>query len=112
MHPCLWNGTGPAKTCGLAYSPFILQKLHKYFPISEIGELQEDSSNIVELIRAAFEVRENLDISLAHRIKPLGRWVGGAFCQGKSHEALCDPLGRQEGMAWMSYVLKISAVGI
>ncbi|XP_067403678.1 integrin beta-4 [Emydura macquarii macquarii] len=39
------------------------EKLHKYFPISEIGELQEDSSNIVELIRAAFErIRSKMDI--------------------------------------------------
>ncbi|XP_070595990.1 integrin beta-4 isoform X1 [Erythrolamprus reginae] len=31
------------------------EKLHTYFPNSEIGRLQEDSSNIVELIRAAFD---------------------------------------------------------
>lgn len=37
-------------------TPVSLQKLHKYFPISEIGVLQEDSSNIVELLRTAFEV--------------------------------------------------------
>lgn len=37
-------------------APVSLQKLHKYFPISEIGVLQEDSSNIVELLRTAFEV--------------------------------------------------------
>ncbi|XP_074870255.1 integrin beta-4 isoform X1 [Carettochelys insculpta] len=39
------------------------EKLHKYFPISEIGVLQEDSSNILELIRTAFErIRSKLDI--------------------------------------------------
>uniref|UniRef100_A0A8C5U3E6 Integrin beta n=1 Tax=Malurus cyaneus samueli TaxID=2593467 RepID=A0A8C5U3E6_9PASS len=39
------------------------EKLHKYFPISEIGVLQEDSSNIVELIRTAFErIRSKMDI--------------------------------------------------
>ncbi|KAJ6660314.1 hypothetical protein lerEdw1_017737, partial [Lerista edwardsae] len=39
------------------------EKLHKYFPISEIGRLQEDSSNIVELIRMAFErIRSKMDI--------------------------------------------------
>lgn len=37
-------------------APVSLQKLHKYFPISEIGVLQEDSSNIVELLHTAFEV--------------------------------------------------------
>ncbi|XP_063149156.1 integrin beta-4 isoform X3 [Candoia aspera] len=39
------------------------EKLHTYFPISEIGRLQEDSSNIVELIRVAFErIRSKMDI--------------------------------------------------
>ncbi|XP_053149867.1 integrin beta-4 isoform X4 [Hemicordylus capensis] len=39
------------------------EKLHKYFPISEIGRLEEDSSNIVELIRMAFErIRSKMDI--------------------------------------------------
>uniref|UniRef100_A0A8C5R2Y5 Integrin beta n=1 Tax=Leptobrachium leishanense TaxID=445787 RepID=A0A8C5R2Y5_9ANUR len=33
-------------------------KLSKYFKVSEIGELNEDSSNIVELLREAFKVRE------------------------------------------------------
>lgn len=41
-------------------APVSLQKLHKYFPISEIGVLQEDSSNIVELLRTAFEVTLSL----------------------------------------------------
>ncbi|NWU48494.1 ITB4 protein, partial [Dromas ardeola] len=39
------------------------EKLHKYFPISEIGVLQEDSSNIVELLRTAFKrIRSKMDI--------------------------------------------------
>ncbi|KAJ7316030.1 hypothetical protein JRQ81_002192 [Phrynocephalus forsythii] len=39
------------------------EKLHTYFPISEIGRLQEDSSNIVELIRTAFaRIRSKMDI--------------------------------------------------
>ncbi|XP_039571792.1 integrin beta-4 [Passer montanus] len=39
------------------------EKLHKYFPISEIGVLQEDSSNIVDLLHAAFErIRSKMDI--------------------------------------------------
>ncbi|XP_019358966.1 PREDICTED: integrin beta-4 isoform X3 [Gavialis gangeticus] len=39
------------------------EKLHRYFPLSEIGVLQEDSSNIVELIRTAFErIRSKMDI--------------------------------------------------
>uniref|UniRef100_A0A663LRG1 Integrin beta n=1 Tax=Athene cunicularia TaxID=194338 RepID=A0A663LRG1_ATHCN len=39
------------------------EKLYKYFPISEIGVLQEDSSNIVELLRTAFErIRSKMDI--------------------------------------------------
>uniref|UniRef100_A0A8C5RLB8 Integrin beta n=1 Tax=Laticauda laticaudata TaxID=8630 RepID=A0A8C5RLB8_LATLA len=39
------------------------EKLHKYFQLSEIGRLQEDSSNIVELIRVAFEsIRSRVEI--------------------------------------------------
>ncbi|NXK17862.1 ITB4 protein, partial [Arenaria interpres] len=39
------------------------EKLHKYFPISEIGVLQENSSNIVELLRTAFErIHSKMDI--------------------------------------------------
>ncbi|NXQ98398.1 ITB4 protein, partial [Sagittarius serpentarius] len=39
------------------------EKLRKYFPISEIGVLQEDSSNIVELLRTAFKrIRSKMDI--------------------------------------------------
>ncbi|KAF1428265.1 Integrin beta-4, partial [Spheniscus humboldti] len=39
------------------------EKLHKYFPISEIGVLQEDSSNIVDLLRTAFvRIRSKMDI--------------------------------------------------
>ncbi|KAM6245399.1 integrin beta-4 isoform 2-T2 [Porphyrio hochstetteri] len=39
------------------------KKLQEYFPISEIGVLQEDSSNIVELLRTAFEqIRSKMDI--------------------------------------------------
>ncbi|NXT94311.1 ITB4 protein, partial [Anhinga rufa] len=39
------------------------EKLHKYFPISEIGVLQEDSSNIVELLHTAFKrIRSKMDI--------------------------------------------------
>ncbi|XP_059588118.1 integrin beta-4 isoform X3 [Alligator mississippiensis] len=41
------------------------EKLHRYFPLSEIGVLQEDSSNIVELIRIAFErIRSKMDIRM------------------------------------------------
>lgn len=32
------------------------QKLHRYFPVSSLGVLQEDSSNIVELLQEAFNV--------------------------------------------------------
>ncbi|PKU36500.1 integrin beta-4 [Limosa lapponica baueri] len=39
------------------------EKLHKYFPVSEIGVLQEDSSNIMDLLRTAFErIRSKMDI--------------------------------------------------
>ncbi|NXJ19162.1 ITB4 protein, partial [Dicrurus megarhynchus] len=39
------------------------EKLYKYFPISEIGVLQEDSSNILEVLQTAFErIRSKIDI--------------------------------------------------
>ncbi|XP_054702792.1 integrin beta-4 isoform X3 [Grus americana] len=39
------------------------KKLQEYFPISGIGVLQEDSSNIVELLRTSFEhIRSKMDI--------------------------------------------------
>uniref|UniRef100_A0A8C8YIQ7 Integrin beta n=1 Tax=Prolemur simus TaxID=1328070 RepID=A0A8C8YIQ7_PROSS len=45
------------------YSYSYYEKLHTYFPVSSLGVLQEDSSNIVELLEAAFErIRSNLDI--------------------------------------------------
>ncbi|KAM6163519.1 LOW QUALITY PROTEIN: integrin beta-4 [Rhynchocyon petersi] len=45
------------------YSYSYYEKLHTYFPVSSLGVLQEDSSNIVELLKEAFErIRSNLDI--------------------------------------------------
>ncbi|XP_054987109.1 integrin beta-4 isoform X2 [Sorex araneus] len=45
------------------YSYSYYEKLHTYFPVSSLGVLQEDSSNIVELLEEAFErIRSNLDI--------------------------------------------------
>ncbi|KAM7334592.1 hypothetical protein ACRRTK_007912 [Alexandromys fortis] len=45
------------------YSYSYYEKLHKYFPVSSLGVLQEDSSNIVELLEEAFyRIRSNLDI--------------------------------------------------
>lgn len=47
--------------------PSPLQKLHTYFPVSSLGVLQEDSSNIVELLQEAFNVR--------------GAWARGAWAR-------------------------------
>uniref|UniRef100_F7EEF6 Integrin beta n=1 Tax=Ornithorhynchus anatinus TaxID=9258 RepID=F7EEF6_ORNAN len=45
------------------YSYSYYQKLHKYFPVSAVDELKEDSSNIVELLRVAFNrIRSQMDI--------------------------------------------------
>nr|XP_019601156.1 PREDICTED: integrin beta-4 isoform X4 [Rhinolophus sinicus] len=45
------------------YSYSYYEKLHTYFPVSSLGVLQEDSSNIVELLQEAFNrIRSNLDI--------------------------------------------------
>ncbi|XP_047563100.1 integrin beta-4 isoform X2 [Lutra lutra] len=45
------------------YSYSYYEKLHTYFPVSSLGVLQEDSSNIVDLLHEAFQlIRSNLDI--------------------------------------------------
>lgn len=45
------------------YSYSYYEKLSSYFPVSSLGVLQEDSSNIVELLEEAFDaIRSNLDI--------------------------------------------------
>ncbi|XP_072795682.1 integrin beta-4 isoform X2 [Vicugna pacos] len=45
------------------YSYSYYEKLSSYFPVSSLGVLQEDSSNIVELLQDAFNrIRSNLDI--------------------------------------------------
>uniref|UniRef100_A0A8C5L898 Integrin beta n=1 Tax=Jaculus jaculus TaxID=51337 RepID=A0A8C5L898_JACJA len=45
------------------YSYSYYEKLHTYFPVSSLGVLQEDSSNIMELLEEAFyRIRSNLDI--------------------------------------------------
>ncbi|XP_027986350.2 integrin beta-4 isoform X3 [Eptesicus fuscus] len=45
------------------YSYSYYEKLHRYFPVSSLGVLQEDSSNIVELLQEAFNrIHSNLDI--------------------------------------------------
>lgn len=38
--------------------PFFHKKLKEYFPIAEVGLLQEDSSNILQLMETAFEVKK------------------------------------------------------
>ncbi|XP_069056269.1 integrin beta-4 isoform X2 [Pleurodeles waltl] len=48
------------------------EKLHKYFPVSEIGELKEDSSNIVDLLKIAFDsIRSKMDIRAVHSMSAL-----------------------------------------
>ncbi|XP_062886969.1 integrin beta-4 isoform X1 [Mobula hypostoma] len=45
------------------YSYSYYEKLSKYFPVSYVGRLQEDSSNILELLRNAFEnIRSKMEI--------------------------------------------------
>ncbi|XP_033294394.1 integrin beta-4 isoform X4 [Orcinus orca] len=45
------------------YSYGYYEKLSSYFPVSSLGVLQEDSSNIVDLLQDAFNrIRSNLDI--------------------------------------------------
>lgn len=39
--------------------------LKEYFPIAEVGQLQEDSSNILDVMKAAFEVSASRWLHLA-----------------------------------------------
>ncbi|XP_015244098.1 PREDICTED: integrin beta-4 isoform X1 [Cyprinodon variegatus] len=49
------------------------EKLKEYFPIAEIGLLQEDSSNILEIMRNAFEsIRSKMSIRAEDRPKAFG----------------------------------------
>ncbi|XP_051759499.1 integrin beta-4 isoform X2 [Ctenopharyngodon idella] len=46
------------------------EKLHEYFPIAELGQLQEDSSNILSILRKAFEnIRSKISIRAEDRPK-------------------------------------------
>ncbi|XP_067860554.1 LOW QUALITY PROTEIN: integrin beta-4 [Heptranchias perlo] len=48
------------------------EKLSKYFPVSDIGRLQQDSSNIIELLRSAFEnIHSKMEIRAEHIPKTL-----------------------------------------
>ncbi|XP_078426971.1 integrin beta-4 isoform X2 [Cetorhinus maximus] len=54
------------------YSYSYYEKLSKYFPVSAIGRLQEDSSNIIELLRTAFEnIRSKMEIRPEHTPKTM-----------------------------------------
>ncbi|KAM6175800.1 integrin beta-4 isoform 4-T4 [Erethizon dorsatum] len=56
------------------YSYSYYEKLHTYFPVSSLGVLQEDSSNIVDLLQEAFNrIRSNLDIRALD--SPRGLWT-------------------------------------
>uniref|UniRef100_A0A8C2FYR2 Integrin beta n=1 Tax=Cyprinus carpio TaxID=7962 RepID=A0A8C2FYR2_CYPCA len=46
------------------------EKLHEYFPIAELGRLQEDSSNILSILKNAFEsIRSKISIRAEDRPK-------------------------------------------
>ncbi|XP_069510858.1 integrin beta-4 isoform X2 [Ambystoma mexicanum] len=48
------------------------EKLYTYFPVSEIGELKEDSSNIVDLLKDAFNsIRSKMDIRATHSVSAM-----------------------------------------
>uniref|UniRef100_A0A8C1Y6Y8 Integrin, beta 4 n=1 Tax=Cyprinus carpio TaxID=7962 RepID=A0A8C1Y6Y8_CYPCA len=48
----------------------LLSKLHEYFPIAELGRLQEDSSNILSILKNAFEsIRSKISIRAEDRPK-------------------------------------------
>ncbi|XP_026882727.2 integrin beta-4 isoform X1 [Electrophorus electricus] len=52
------------------------QKLVHYFPIAELGVLQEDSSNILNIIKSAFEsIRSKIKIQAENKPKAIGAQV-------------------------------------
>ncbi|KAJ8264147.1 hypothetical protein GJAV_G00145770 [Gymnothorax javanicus] len=52
------------------------EKLHHYFPIAELGQLQEDSSNILTILESAFEnIRSKLSIRAEDRPKAVDAQV-------------------------------------
>ncbi|XP_032178488.1 integrin beta-4 isoform X5 [Mustela erminea] len=64
------------------YSYSYYEKLHTYFPVSSLGVLQEDSSNIVDLLQEAFQlIRSNLDIRALESPRGLRTEVTSAMFQ-------------------------------
>ncbi|XP_064179337.1 integrin beta-4 isoform X1 [Anguilla rostrata] len=52
------------------------EKLHHYFPIAELGQLQEDSSNILSILESAFEnIRSKISIRSEDRPKAVDAQV-------------------------------------
>lgn len=69
----------------------LLQKLHTYFPVSSLGVLQEDSSNIVELLRKAFDVSS----SAGSNPSPSGAGMeGGRMGKGCLQSGLRNRIGQ------------------
>uniref|UniRef100_A0A8C0JSC3 Integrin beta n=1 Tax=Canis lupus dingo TaxID=286419 RepID=A0A8C0JSC3_CANLU len=62
------------------YSYSYYEKLHTYFPVSSLGVLQEDSSNIVELLEEAINVRGTVGSSLSPPGAGLERGRVGKRC--------------------------------
>uniref|UniRef100_A0A8C7EPT3 Integrin beta n=1 Tax=Neovison vison TaxID=452646 RepID=A0A8C7EPT3_NEOVI len=85
------------------YSYSYYEKLHTYFPVSSLGVLQEDSSNIVDLLQEAFQSGKTCSCSTGSLsdIKPCLREGEDKPCSGRGEcqcgHCICYGEGRYEG---------------
>uniref|UniRef100_A0A8C9TJC1 Integrin beta n=1 Tax=Scleropages formosus TaxID=113540 RepID=A0A8C9TJC1_SCLFO len=63
------------------------EKLHSYFPIADIGELQEDSSNILSIMKSAFT---NIRSKISMRAEDKPRAVETMFLQSIGEQQVCS----------------------
>ncbi|KTF77596.1 hypothetical protein cypCar_00042379 [Cyprinus carpio] len=74
------------------------EKLHEYFPIAELGRLQEDSSNILSILKNAFEsIRSKISIRAEDRPKAVKVDIlpqSGTFSESGSYKITPGEIGK------------------
>ncbi|KAK7136178.1 hypothetical protein R3I94_014736 [Phoxinus phoxinus] len=74
------------------------EKLHEYFPIAELGQLQEDSSNIINILENAFEnIRSKISIRAEDRPKAVEAKIlsqSGTFSEYGSFKITPGQIGK------------------
>ncbi|KAK9970945.1 hypothetical protein ABG768_026847 [Culter alburnus] len=74
------------------------EKLHEYFPIAELGQLQEDSSNILSILGKAFEnIRSKISIRAEDRPKAVEAKIlsqSGTFSEFGSFKITPGEIGK------------------